>query len=82
MYSLPPSCLHDLVYIQNSISISQNALLEAWHKHGKNVSHEMFSQADFIIGNSAACYDMVSGIVDAIVGTSFFPAWLPDFPVA
>ncbi len=37
--------------------------MEAWHNEGKSVSQAMFSQADFIIGNSAACYDLVNRIV-------------------
>ena len=62
---------------QHLLSFTQNPSLEEWHSHGENVSREMFSQADFIIGNSAACYDLVNRIVYAFASTLFLPDWLP-----
>jgi hypothetical protein len=66
-----------LNYSYATYTRSTNPSLEEWHSHGENVSREMFSQADFIIGNSAACYDLVNRIVYAFAGTLFLPDWLP-----
>ena len=57
-----------LNYTFKTYTRSADSSLEAWLREGLNASTSAFADADFIIGNSAACYDLET-IEQAVLAT-------------